>query len=438
MDYSAQQRGYYLKEINRALPTRQSPSTFDPRTIHHAVGTADPATTMPPDVRSLMTEFSGQSKAMAADATCRAMPYPGPAMRDPAARTGCGWWYTNDPATPSVGAYGTRHGPMSPTLDTTFGPGQWIWEPQEAQQLEGLKQAAKIASCADLQFAKMPNMGWCNTTGMALLTDGAGNPLFPRAAGGDCDPSQIVTDPTQCQAPVSPSSSGGGGGAPAAPGIATICTPDANGALSPYCLQQIVGNTCSPSGLLYSSLGGAAYAGADPTFSTMNAILQQRGFEINSGIVNDGRLSMQDAINSVNGIYQLAARNDGSIESNIGTALCFNKTQYDPCNIPTSATGPWDAYASCITTAALNKGYSAQGAIMPGLIDMSYWNQFASWGEVLANLDGYMTAANTAPSASDPDLFRQQAKAQVQGMNNVYGINITFPGVTCAVPPVGV
>jgi hypothetical protein len=440
MDYSAYQKGYYLREINRAIPTAVSPSTIDPKTLKQALGTEDPATMLPPDVRSLMTEFNGSSNAVKADAACRSIPYPSAGMRDPGARTGCGWWYVSDPLTPSIGSYGTWRGPMNPTLNTSVGPGRWVWDPQQAVEIESIKQAARVQSCPDIAFAQMPNIGWCKTTGMAIMTDGAGNPKYPRVAGGDCDPSQIVTDPASCPPPPSPGPSGGGGagGGAAAAGsgysMTYACQPDSTGALSPYCLQLVTNTRCSNKGILATSLSSGGYAGSNPTFNTMNAILQQRGFTINPGIVNDGKLALQDAMQSVNGLYQLAARNDGSLESKAAGALCLN-TAFDPCYLQPTARGPWDAYASCITEAAAARGYSMNAAILPGRIDMSYWNSLPTWGDVLARLDERKASAHATPTATDPVLLAQQAQFQANAMNDVYGINVLYPPPTCPAPP---
>jgi hypothetical protein len=360
-------------------------------------------------------------------------------MRDPAARVGCGWWFTPDPSQHSTGAYGSRRGPMDPTLDTTAGLGQWIWDPREAQKMESMKRMANIRSCPDIQYSTFPNVGWCPTTNMAILTDGAGNPMFPQTPGGDCPGGGIVTNAASCPPPPPPPSAAGGAGGSAGgptptitPGVTELCAPGASGALSSQCLYALathLDQTCSPQGTLALALS-RGYASTDPTFNGINSILSARGFQINVGIINDGKVSVADALSSVRGLRQVANNNDGSMLMAAAKNMCMDAT-INLCNIPGSMTAPkgdWTQYAVCITEAALFRGYSQQGGIMPDVIGMAYWNQpqLNTWSAVLANLDWWK---GKAFDQSDP-------KLQAQAIENVYGLNLNFPTPSCK--PVGV
>ena len=160
-----------MHELNRSLPTRGAGA--DMGTLQLALGNNDP--TMPQgvrqvtDTRDFVADFGTRTSAIARDAECRGVPYPGPAMRAADARAGCGWWFSPNPSVPSTGAYGSRRGPMSPNLDTQIGPGQWVWDTQEAAMLEGMKVAAAVQSCPDLQFSRNPKVGWCPSTGRAVM-----------------------------------------------------------------------------------------------------------------------------------------------------------------------------------------------------------------------------------------------------------------------------
>ena len=139
------QRSYYLSEINRAIPASSIATT---PTITSALGTSDPL--LPSfrtnfDPTQFTSTFAVGSNVVQKDQACRSIA-PSTGMRDSTSRTGCGWWYIDNPNLQSVGAYGSRRGPMSPTLDTQYGPGEWIWDIKEAIQREGLKAANKVTS----------------------------------------------------------------------------------------------------------------------------------------------------------------------------------------------------------------------------------------------------------------------------------------------------
>ena len=128
--FEQSQQDYYLRQINRSIPVTSR--VADLGTIQAALGVVDPAmpedTTATTDTVQFMSTFGRKTDAITRDAECRALPVPGDAMRpDAGARTGCGWWFVPDSGAPSVGAYGTRRGPMNPRIDEQFGAGQWLW-----------------------------------------------------------------------------------------------------------------------------------------------------------------------------------------------------------------------------------------------------------------------------------------------------------------------
>ena len=420
MNYEAKQRSYYVNEINRALPGTQR---VDVEAIETALRTTDSDVPGAPIAAHSFVAQMGNTNAAARDAECRALPYPGSGMRDPAARAGCGWWFVPDKAKQSVGAYGSRRGAMNPTLDSTIGPGKWMWDPRDAQQAEAIKKASQITSCLDIQYSAIPNMGWCPSTGMAVVTDGAGNPLYPQAAGGDCPGGGIIMTAAGCS---SAAGAGGGGGASGAAAggasISSLCTPQPNGALPPTCLQAIASSSCSSAGTLTQSLG-AGYAGSDSTFNATNRYLLDRGFTLNSGIINDGQLSIADAFSSIQGLRGMAGAGDGSRATAAAANLCYGAA-FDPCALAASDTGPYDP--NCVSQAALALGYAAIGtALQAQTAANTAIMQLPNWGAVMAQLQALKTAADT-PS-SDP---QQQLAAILQ----VYGVNLQFPPTVCPTP----
>jgi len=393
-------------------------------TLQAALGNTDP--TMPAasrqmsDAQNFVSDFGARTSAIARDAECRAIPYPGPAMRAPDARTGCGWWFSPNPSVPSTGAYGSRRGAMSPNLDSQIGPGEWVWDMQQAYQLEGMKMAAAVQACPDLQFAKNPNIGWCPSTGRAIMTDGQGNPAFAQMAGGDCPGGGIIMSASNCPPPPPPSPTAGGGSGGGSGGASAQCQP-MNGVLSPVCLQTLTGQVCSPNGGLAQALG-SGYAGSSDSFNAANKYLLQRGFTLNSGLVNDGRVAVQDALSSVSGLKTLANTGDGSRTNEAAMNLCFG-TPFNPCQITAADAPPFDS--QCITQTALGMGFSASGSILPAVIGMDFWNQFKSWGDVVNELNWVKAVADKGPSFTGTPAMQQTAIGQV------YGLSVKYPKQGC-------
>ncbi len=423
-NFEQSQRDYYLREINRALPV--SSRAADLSTIQAALGVVDPA--MPEDTRPLtdaaqfMSTFGRQTDAMTRDAECRILPMPGDAMRaDAGARTGCGWWFVPDPAAHSVGAYGTRRGPMNPSLDRQYGSGQWIWEPREAQRREELKQAARVGDCATMSMSPIADrLGWCADTNMAVIVNADGTPRYPTAPGGDCPSTPTATCPTQPAAGGAGTGGGGAGGSGAASGL---CAPGAGGSLSPACIQSLIfAARCSQNGALYRALN-SGYAGNDPTFQTLNFYLSQAGMGAPAGIVGPAAIT-PDQVTSYATTLQSVAITDTTRVGRAAMALC-NDASIDPCDLINSTdSGPFPP--TCITQTALKMGYQPDGGIMPSVIGMDYWNTQVggTWQNVLDNLTWWKRTADTPPTPG-------QQNNQLGGVWNTYGVSMKVPRTGC-------
>ena len=423
MSFDGDQRGYYLREINRALPVSGSGAIPSDDTIALALGNVDPmmpgvagapATT---EARQFLSYYGAGASAYAADAACRQITNPLQMRSDPAARTGCGWYFRKDGSVASTAAYGTRRGPMSPTLDAA-GAGTWHWDPMEAALMESQKQAMKIQSCPQIQYSAYPNMGWCPSTNSALATNGFGNPLFPRAPGGDCPGGGIITNASQCPPPGGAAAAGGGTAAAAAGGGDPCATPSANGTLSADCLIQLAQQV----GISANSALLQAVKSGD--WSTVNSLMQIVGANINWVMTDKNQ--WQTACQQIAG---LANSKPGRAGGAAG-AIAFG-TAFDPCALQPTDTAPFSA--DCVTKAALAKGFSPQGAAMPAQWGMDFWNNLTnyngqSWGDntwqsVLNQMDDMIKYANT-PGYGSP---AQQQTAIAQ----VYGTTIQYPKTDC-------
>ena len=420
--FESNQQAYYTNEINRALPTKSSLSND---ALRLALGDIDPI--MPGENRrqqeasSFLSKFETTNNLALRDSQCRTYAFPNQAMRDPQARTGCGWWYTTDSNRPSVAAYGSRNGPMNSMMDVQYGNGEWIWNIGDAQQKESQRATAKVKVCKDLDYFKQqtPNIGWCATMNSAIMTDGNGNPAYPNSPGGYCPPGEkIAMTSADCPVPQPQSSSAQNNPysspAPAPVSISSLCAPDANGALTPACLKSLTLKHCSPVGSLAAAFANG-YPNTSQDFMEINAYLTERTFTLNSGLLNDGRVSEQEALRSIMGLKQYADPN-----SNNSTAAAMNMcygSPFNPCNIPTSKPPPHDI--KCIKKTALEMGYSPNGRLLQ--TTSNDWRLFPTWGDVLAKLKWWKDVADKGPA------FFGGPSDQKTAIENVYSVEVLFP-----------
>ena len=411
-DFDRLQKGYYQHELNRGLPVQKQ---FDANTISAALGIS---TDFQPNVRaeSISTTLGVNSPAIQRDNACRAMLQPSLGMRPSSlqnkdVRTGCGWWFVPDKNQSSIGAYGTRRGPMSTNLQQTVGTGRWIWDAREAVKAEGMKQASKLLSCADLQHSTYPGVAWCpgtDGTGKGVIAGPDNTTVFNEQY---C-PTNVITDYTKCPVPLKPVAD-----------ITTVCTPQ-NGVLSPACLQMKVRDKCSSNGALFIALQ-SGYAGADPNFSAMNKVLQDYQFTIPSGIVSDGRMSLESATNTFQQISQIATQSTQDEKQNAAAGLCTNAAVFNACkgfgpnDTASTRQKPSGGYPpTCITSAANALGWTS-GNLMPSNGGMSYWNTHGTWREVLASMKRiYEAAINPGPE-------------QIKSIKQVFGVDIVPPQNNC-------
>jgi len=446
--FEDKQQSYYLQQLNRALPVRggynykapiaQNEGKSSLATMNTALATIDPV--MPPDttqmsgVQSFFSTFDRQAKLEGVDANCRNFKTPHDKMRDPAARTGCGWWYSDDPNTPSVGAHGTRRGPMNPTLQRG---GEWIWDLDDAYKREAMKQARAIQACPDLDIHQRvkgnTNLGWCNSTGAALVTDGNGNAAYPNNAGGYCPPKEgvptISTSSAACPPPDADSLLGAEY-ADRLKGLNYLCSPNNEGALSPQCMSAMHNIVCSPNGTLGRAFASGGYASSSSEIKDPNEYLQQRGFTISNAILNDGKASFWDAFKSMWGIQQLASSGKNDKMTKAAANLCTG-TAFNLCDLADSDVRPFPA--KCIREMAISLGYSQNAYLHPENIGQGYWDthpDLPRWGDVIANLKFWKNLADTPVDPKDPDAKKKSAD-QANAIGNVYGVAVKFPKQGC-------
>jgi hypothetical protein len=429
MSFEDQQRRYYLSSLNRAIPVATSgtgaalSSPAANATIQAALGMAT-SNRASYDVGNFVDVFNTNMDVMKRDAECRALPFPGPGMRptDHAERVGCGWWYVQDPTATSVGALGTRRGPMSPQLDL-YGSGRWMWDQEEAYQVESMKRATSIKACPDVQYSAYDNVGWCPTTNAAIMTRSAtdGTPLFA-ANGGDCPDTvilknQIQANPAVCNAAGGSSAAAAAGGG----GVTGVCS----GGTTPACLQSLISTNvtkCNTYGGLYQALS-SGYPSQNADFQSVYRFLPQ-GTLSGSVLAGGSGGSTTNAIQSINNLASVAASNQGTRVGSAAQNLCYG-APFDPCALAPTDTGPYDP--SCIVKAALAQGFSAQGGLVTGLqsgaaTTMDFWNGLPQWQNVLGDL------AIIKQQADNP---QSNPSVQAKAIQNVYGLSVKYPKEGC-------
>ena len=415
-NFEDQQKNYYLNQINRALPATSR--VADTSTIQAALGIIDTTGATPTTSRSLLSD-TFDSDVQQRDAACRLTPYPGSAMRSEEARTGCGWWYVADPATPSSGAFGTRRGPMNPQLEREVGPGRWIWDPKEAQEYELIKQSRNVRTCSDIGYSKYGNMGWCASTNIAIPLDNMGKPMYPRGPGGDCPPEQIITTPSMCSSIPANSRTPQGPSA----GISGTCTPAANGSLTSACLQMAVQQSCPSSGVLSQSLGGSAYAGSSNAFNQAYAYYSQNGgFNLPAGLINGGSTSFDEVASSAAMLKSAMTRSDIPMAVRGAAANLCTGAAFDPCSFVQGSDRP-PFQRACITQAALAAGWSPQGSLLQDTAFDAFWNKLSTWQTVLNMIASVKQNADQTGRVSAAD--------QATAINQVYGIAVKYPKQGC-------
>lgn len=424
MSFEDQQRRYYLNSINRAIPAATSGATN--ATIQAALGTAESVaatgTRTSYDVTNFVDALSTNMDVIKRDAECRALPFPGPGMRptDHAERVGCGWWYIQDPTATSVGALGTRRGPMNPQMDL-YGSGRWIWNQEEAYQAESMKRAASIKTCPDVQYSQYDNVGWCPTTNAALMTRSAtdATPLFA-TAGADCPTtvllkSQIQANPSVCNPPSGPAPAAAGGG-----GVTGACS----GGVTPSCLQTMLSSNmtnCNAKGGLYQALS-SGYAAQNQTFQSVYRFLPEG--TLDGSVLTGGGGSMTTAKNSINNLASVAASNQGNRVGSAAQNLCYG-APFDPCALAATDTGPYDP--ACIVNAALAQGYTTQGSLIKSIqagdaSAMNFWNALPQWQNVVGDL------AIIKQKADNP---QTDPTVQASSIQSVYGLSVKYPKQDC-------
>ena len=382
------------------------------------------------------------------------------------AAVGCGWYYIPDPKLSSSGALGQANGPIYPKGPNGdgvngvpgYGNGQWIWDLTLAQQLEEIKNCARIKTCVSIDAPSVNGIcGFCPSSGLAIPVNVDGTEKYPTsltinkitAPAATCNTPTIMNS-AECDRPApkpfitpqgidcgiygypSPDYSirlykqndcvtnmggnwvpttsecliqGGGsysavcsplnGQKPAPPGP-TVCTPDGNGNLSKACLISLAKSIgYTPSGSIMKMLQKSEEPGEIDRVAIQ--IVTGQNVPVNPILYKGGAILLSDAIVSYDNIFSLIKGGRSPIVQQAAMWLCIGTTGFDPCDLPESTPGPF--FPQCVQQQWRIAGCQPAGTLYPSEDSTINKINTLTWGkvkEIFANTYNAMT------SESDP------------------------------------
>lgn len=351
--------------------------------------------------------------------------------RESASKVACGWYYVSNSATPSVGALGTRDGPLFPKgLPAN---GEWIWDIPTAIMKEDIKACKRVKSCDLISVEGIRGKcGFCERLGHAIPINYDGSEKYPNSDDGSCG-QYTVKEASACfKEPVKPIVTSDGincgtygypspdnstrlykkdecdalNGTFSANGeclikkggsyswscrtlnnpvkskkaavAVSVCAPAANGRLSRQCLQSLA------SGLGYSKSGAVLRL-----LSTSNAPgetdrlaieqLKSAGYAVPDAILGSGDIESQSAANLYQKLYEAMARGTSTIVRQAAQWMVTGTDTFDVCAIDANSTGPFPT--ACIQRAFRMAGCQASGLKNPTEQSaLEYANM--TWGDV--------------------------------------------------------
>jgi hypothetical protein len=290
---------------------------------------------------SAMLERERQCRALA-----RAEDLPDDAVKQ---RLDCAWMFGKD--SKSGGALCSLAGPVFSKSRADFPTTQFefTWSKTEAVRKERMKECAKITMC-DLT---VPNSGcgYCPELGKGVPVAPNGQSLYDEAR---C-PYNPVTRPERC---FFPRSEGGAGQATA------TCTPDSQGRLSKSCLAALSSQAgCNDAGTILQALRSPTSADiSSQQVREAAEVMRSFNHSIPQGILADGRIGVDTALNSYIGISQAVnASPQGRVRKAAGN-LCYG-TPFDACDYDNESKEAFNL--DCLQRLFLNVGCQGRGTEFP-------------------------------------------------------------------------
>ena len=357
--------------------------------------------------------------------------------REPKATVGCGWYFSPDPAYPSVGVLGTREKPLF--KDNLPANGTWFWNLNEATEQEDIKMCVNIRNCDVMDIDGIRGVcGFCLTSGHAVPIDSSGNEKYPNNPRGACgvkvsktaydclnppSPPVYTTEGVNCKQYGYPSELndirlykkeecdalagnwyGDGeclkpkGGSFSwdcrslnipKPVVKTVCTPDSQGKLTRECLMTLAkGVGFLPSGSIMHILKKMD----KPTRNEREAmnLLASVGVAIPDSVLGSGATDAVSAGNVYKRIVDQIQRGNTEQIRNAAKLLVVGGDSFNACDMNTETRGPFASY--CVQQAFRRAGCQPAGSEYPtkDLITDKSWGQIVNeYKQLYAAMDNH-------------------------------------------------
>ena len=312
----------------------------------------------------------------------------------------CGWWHQDREDRQSVAELGTVNGPLNDNFIKANPGGKWIWNKEDAQKLEDIKECSKVRSCetADMK----PNCGFCLDKGIGIPVS-KGKAKYSNDINLACE--NVVVNPKNCPPPESIKitktiytekgktlKSGdmyNGETIPYETIVLTdVCTPNQiTGSISKECLLSLIRTLgYTDNGVIAKILMGdkdGYYTRLGENYNmyqiTKSILKKDAIFDLKGELVGDGRIRKQDATNMYKIIIDYAKNHGDKRVKNACIWLVYG-IDYDPCEYDPDKKGPFDMY--CLERVALESGCQKDGFKFPTINTADSYN-LLKWGDVV-------------------------------------------------------
>ena len=350
---------------------------------------------------------------------------------NPLEKVRCGWIYEKggmgQPPKVSAGALGSRTGPIQFFNNP---PGKWYWDLDEALKIAERDHCMNMRRCEDVNDAKY--VGKCafdkkRGYGVPITTKGTikyGDDPFVGGSGAN-----LISNPAQCPQPPAP-----GSPQDIVRRSIDVCTPRPDGTYSRDCmLQQVKAAGCKTDGALYDALINQASPNNYGAGLEKNSAFQQyqnrAKIPLLTGIVKDGRVATDVALQNVKELNVRASQADRSAVHYAARDLCLQKGYFDKfdfCWDLTPASQP-PFRIDCLQREFMKNGGQQTGEAYPSANNKAQlWDKYGSWQEVQNVMQKMKQAATSSESGYEDQrsvmsnllgIVREKPKDMIERLN---------------------
>ncbi len=334
----------------------------------------------------------------------------------------CGWVYKK--GTPgnipevSRGALGVRGGPIDPQALSQGG--KWYWDVEEVKKDILIDRCSALTSCQDISNPSFQGCAYSTTRGTGIPVNANGSVKYPNDLRFSGDLGKLVTNTSGCPAPTTTATSdsdlisvsGTTGGR-------DTCVPDQNGRFSRDCyLDQILLAGCSDNGSLYTALSSST--NPNDYFGSLTDQLSYKKYQelakppLAESTLKTGQATAAAALANF-GALRIASSTGQTTAVNFAARdLCLKQgimNEFDFCTELTATTAaPFSL--DCLQKAFKQAGGQETGKVYPKDSNLTSWNQFGTWGNVLNKINELKQNIN-----STNEQIQREAIANFLGIN---------------------